>query len=199
MELGEKIKKLRRSKNLTQEELGEKLNISRVAISKWETGRGYPNIDSLLLLAKIFDVSVDSLLSTEEVITIAKEEIINEKDSTCSKIIALFNFMPLSLLFLPFFRSLGENEVFCSVFLFQSKSTSTLSLIFYFISIFASIGVAFTVLFWNAFTLKEKVLLSILSLSFLVLVFALTLQPYPATLAICLIVSELLFLFFERK
>ena len=52
MEFNEKLQKLRKEQNLTQEELAEKLFVSRTAISKWESGRGYPGIDSLKVIAK---------------------------------------------------------------------------------------------------------------------------------------------------
>lgn len=54
MEFGEKLQGLRKSKNLTQEELAEALYVSRTAISKWESGRGYPNIDSLKEISNFF-------------------------------------------------------------------------------------------------------------------------------------------------
>ena len=47
MEFNEKLQELRKNKNLTQEQLAEMLFVSRTAISKWESGRGYPSIDSL--------------------------------------------------------------------------------------------------------------------------------------------------------
>ena len=47
MEFHEKLQELRKKKGLTQEELAEMLFVSRTAVSKWETGRGYPSIDSL--------------------------------------------------------------------------------------------------------------------------------------------------------
>ena len=47
MEFSEKLQKLRKDRSLTQEELAEALFVSRTAISKWESGRGYPSIDSL--------------------------------------------------------------------------------------------------------------------------------------------------------
>ena len=50
--IGNKIKDLRTQKGLTQEELAEALYVSRTAISKWESGRGYPNIDSLKAISK---------------------------------------------------------------------------------------------------------------------------------------------------
>ena len=66
MEFHEKLQELRKSRNLTQEELAEALFVSRTAISKWESGRGYPSIDSLKEIAKFFCVTVDQLLSGEE-------------------------------------------------------------------------------------------------------------------------------------
>ena len=74
MTFGEKLKKLRTEARLTQDELSEKLFVSRTAISKWESDRGYPNIESLKELAKFFSVTVDDLLSTDEVLTIAEED-----------------------------------------------------------------------------------------------------------------------------
>ena len=67
MEFGEKLQELRKKKGLTQEELAEFLFVSRTAVSKWESGRGYPNIESLKAIAKFFLVTVDELLSCNEV------------------------------------------------------------------------------------------------------------------------------------
>ena len=54
MEFNEKLQELRKSRGLTQEELAEALFVSRTAISKWESGRGYPNLDSLKEISKYF-------------------------------------------------------------------------------------------------------------------------------------------------
>ena len=56
MEFGEKLCELRKSKGLTQEELAKDLYVSRTAISKWESGRGYPSIDSIKEISKYFSV-----------------------------------------------------------------------------------------------------------------------------------------------
>ena len=59
MEFHEKIQELRKSRGLTQEELAEALFVSRTAISKWESGRGYPSIDSLKEISSYFSISID--------------------------------------------------------------------------------------------------------------------------------------------
>ena len=74
MDFQDKLKELRKNRGLTQEELAQALFVSRTAISKWESGKGYPNIDSLKAISKYFCVSLDDLLSTDEIITIAEED-----------------------------------------------------------------------------------------------------------------------------
>ena len=54
MEFNEKLQELRKQKGLTQEELAVTLFVSRTAVSKWESGRGYPNIESLKTIAEFF-------------------------------------------------------------------------------------------------------------------------------------------------
>ena len=63
MDLGKKIMTMRNEKNLSQEQLAEKLNVTRQTISNWENGKFYPDIDSLVNLSKFFNVSLDVLLS----------------------------------------------------------------------------------------------------------------------------------------
>lgn len=74
MDFGEKLKALRTERGLTQEQLAAKLYVSRTAVSKWETGGGSPNLDSLQVVARLFDVSVDDLLSTDDLIVLARDE-----------------------------------------------------------------------------------------------------------------------------
>ena len=74
MEFNEKLQGLRKNKGLTQEELAEALYVSRTAISKWESGRGYPSIDSLKDISKFFSVSIDDLLSGEKLLSLAEKE-----------------------------------------------------------------------------------------------------------------------------
>lgn len=62
MELSETLLALRRGKGLSQEQLAEELNVSRQAISKWETGQSVPDLDKLVQLSRVFAVSIDELL-----------------------------------------------------------------------------------------------------------------------------------------
>ena len=74
MEFHEKLQQLRKKKGLTQEELAQALFVSRTAVSKWESGRGYPNIDSLKAIAQFYCVTVDELLSGEQMLNLAQQE-----------------------------------------------------------------------------------------------------------------------------
>lgn len=67
MKFEEKILALRKSNNLTQEELAEKLNVSRQSVSKWESGQAVPDLDKILALSAVFNVSTDYLLKTSEI------------------------------------------------------------------------------------------------------------------------------------
>ena len=74
MEFHEKLQGLRKKRGLTQEELAEILFVSRTAVSKWESGRGMPSIDSLKAISKFFSISVDDLLSSEELLVIVEDD-----------------------------------------------------------------------------------------------------------------------------
>lgn len=74
MEFGEKLQALRKGRSMTQEALAEALFVSRTAVSKWESGRGYPSIDSLREVSRFFGVSIDELIGADEVIAAASDE-----------------------------------------------------------------------------------------------------------------------------
>lgn len=67
MQFSQKLKALRTQHNLTQEQLAEMIYVTRAAISKWETGKGYPGIDSLKMLSQVFGVSIDELISEDDI------------------------------------------------------------------------------------------------------------------------------------
>ena len=65
MSFADNLKQLRKEHHLSQEELAELLDVSRQAVSKWEQGNGYPEVEKLLLLSSKLNISLDSLMSTE--------------------------------------------------------------------------------------------------------------------------------------
>lgn len=77
MELNAQIKKYRTELNLSQEELAEKVYVTRQTISNWENGKSYPDIHSLLLLSSLFNVSLDQLIKGD---IETMKEIINEQE-----------------------------------------------------------------------------------------------------------------------
>ena len=111
MTLGENLKKLRTDKNLTQEELAEILFVSRTAISKWESGRGFPNIESLKAISKYFSVSLDELLSGEELIVLAEQEQRQKEKHIKDMIFGLLDCGMALLLFLPFFGQKADGFI----------------------------------------------------------------------------------------
>ena len=64
--LGEHIAKLRRERHMTQTELADRLYITEKAVSKWECGNGFPDLDNIGKLAAFFDISIDELLQAKE-------------------------------------------------------------------------------------------------------------------------------------
>ena len=66
MSFSEKIKEIRKKQNLTQEQFAEKIFVSRNAVAKWESNRGYPDIQNLISISEIFGVSLDDLIKNDK-------------------------------------------------------------------------------------------------------------------------------------
>ncbi|MEQ2527815.1 helix-turn-helix domain-containing protein [Robertmurraya yapensis] len=75
MVFGEKLKKERIEKGWSQEELAEKLFVSRQSVSKWENGQNYPSIETIIKVSDLFDVTIDELLKSDEEL---KEKVIKD-------------------------------------------------------------------------------------------------------------------------
>jgi len=108
---GEIIKKLRTDKGLTQDELAEKIYVTRTAISKWESGRGFPNIESLKAISKYFSVSLDELLSGEEILAIAENDNKQKERTLRDLIFGLLDCGMALFLFLPFFGQKADGVI----------------------------------------------------------------------------------------
>jgi len=103
MEFNEKLQDLRKRNNLTQEQLSQKLHISRTAVSKWESGRGFPNIEALKNISKFFCVPIDQLLSGEELLDAAENDNNARRLRFLSLIFGIYDFMLISFIFLPLY------------------------------------------------------------------------------------------------
>lgn len=109
MELNLKIQELRRQKRLTQEELAEILFVSRTAISKWESGRGYPSIESLKAMSAYFAISIDELLSGKELMSAAEQDNRQKISHIQDIVFGLLDCAAVSFLLLPLFSQKAGN------------------------------------------------------------------------------------------
>ena len=66
MKFSEKIKEIRKMQNLTQEQFAEKIFISRNAVAKWESDKGYPDIQNLITISEVFEISLDDLIKNDK-------------------------------------------------------------------------------------------------------------------------------------
>ena len=190
MEFNEKLQELRKQKGLTQEELAERLFVSRTAVSKWESGRGYPNIDSLKAIAGFFSVTVDQLLSSEELLTAAEDS----QKQTVGRLrdlwFGLTDLCMALLLFLPLFATETDGGVQTASLLTLTVAEFYLTAAYYAVVAGAILtGIVTLALQGLAVTawIKIKTVLSLSIGVVAVLLFIISRQPYAATLAFCLL------------
>ena len=195
MEFNEKLQALRKQKGLTQEELADALYVSRTAVSKWESGRGYPSIDTLKDISVFFNITIDELLSGGELLNIAENDNKQKQSRFFDVVYGLLDVSAVLFFFIPFFAERGE--VIKSVNLL-SLSVSPYLKTAYFVLIIAVIllGVL-TLIFGGAFA-KYKNIFSIILTSILLLLFILNLQPYAATLVFAFLLIKALILKVSR-
>ena len=201
MELGEKLQELRKQRGLTQEELAAALFVSRTAISKWESGRGYPSIDSLRAISHFFSVSIDNLLSTDEVLAIAGEDCEQQKRRFFSLTYGLLDCGAAMLLFLPLFGQAAEGVVREVSLLALTGVSPWLKAVFIaLVTATALLGVAALALQSVSHSLwtRCRTGLSLLLSSAGVLLFILTRQPYAAVLLFAFLAAKAWLLLKER-
>lgn len=193
LEFNEKIQELRKQKGLTQEELAEILFVSRTAISKWESGRGYPNIDSLKAIAEFFNITIDELLSSKQLLSIAEQDSMAKTQQIRDLTFGLLDLSFLLLIFIPLF---GQKD---ADYIRQVSLLAIESIPIYIKMVYFSV-IAFTAVFgimlltlqdwdngiWIKIKSKISMLLSILS----VLIFIATLEPYVATFCFVLLIIK---------
>ncbi|MBR5270398.1 MAG: helix-turn-helix transcriptional regulator [Anaerotignum sp.] len=132
MEFCEKLQELRKSRGLTQEELAEALHVSRTAVSKWESGRGYPSIDSLKEISNYFSVTVDELLSGEKLIFIAEKENKSNIRNICDLLFGAADLLSFLLIVLPLYPKTVDGYIY-SVNLWMYTETAAYNRMVYWI------------------------------------------------------------------
>lgn len=151
MEFHEKLQELRKSRGLTQEELAEALYVSRTAVSKWESGRGYPSIDSLKEISKYFSVTIDDLLSGEALISIAERENKTNIQNLFDLLFGMVDMLSILLIVLPLYPRTVDGYVY-SVNLFEYTETSAMNRFLYW---FLFIGLIILGV-WKVFLVQVK-------------------------------------------
>ena len=192
MEFNEKLQELRKARSLTQEELAEVLFVSRTAISKWESGRGYPSLDSLKEISKYFSVSIDELICSEEIISAAEDEKKECIDKYVLLICSTLDILSALLLFLPVFGNSTGNPASVSLYALSDLSPWIKTVFVVLIALTVLNGICGVIIghfdksVWNRHRLITGMVLSVVEAAF----FILTRQPYPGIICLTILVVK---------
>lgn len=204
MEFGEKLQELRKSRGLTQQELAEALYVSRTAISKWESGRGYPSIDSLKEISGFFSVSIDDLLSGEKLVSLAKKENQSNIRHICDLLFGIVDLMNITLIILPLYPNLIDGYIY-SVNLFAYTQTRSFNRMVYWVLFVALIVIGGLKVVLNQMRIERgREIITAIStgLSIITVLFlGMTREAYAITMAFLLLIlkSILIFKNFRRN
>lgn len=198
MEFHEKLQELRKSRGITQEDLAEALYVSRTAVSKWESGRGYPGIESLKRIAEYFSVTIDDLLSGDKLLSIAEKENRSNIRNMCNLVFGIADVCFLLLIVLPLYPKTIGGYIY-SVNLFAYTEIPFVNRLIYWILFAMLIVSGLTKLLLTKYKgVKEhktvtgvSVILNVL----VVVLLALAREPYAVTLTFLLLVIKGLLLF----
>ena len=202
MELNEKLQELRKSRDLTQEELAELLFVSRTAVSKWETGKGYPSIDSLREISRYFSVSIDDLLSADKLISIAERENKSNIRNMCDIIIGIADVFALLLIAMPLYPK-TVNSIVYSVNLFSYAETSDLNLTAYwfmFLSLIAAGAAKLVMVYLKKISVQKTItiwssLINILT----VILLAVAGETYAVVISFLILMIKIIMIFEVNK
>ena len=176
---------------MTQEELAEALLVSRTAISKWESVRGYPSIDSLKEISSYFSVTIDDLICSDEMITLAE----NEKREFADKYVSLLcNVLDILLIILMFIPVFGNGADASSVPLFGLTETGMWIKIVYTAVICITVTAGICAQVFSRFDRPEQsrivLIAGAVSSTVLSAVFILTRQPYAGIICFTILVIK---------
>ena len=197
MEFNQKSQELRKKKELTQEELAEILYVSRTAISKWESGRGYPSIESIKEIAKFFSVTIDELLSSDEVLSIAEEDNKQKQLRFRSIVFGLLDISIIMFFFIPFFGQEAGGTLREVSLLFLNEITPYLRVVYYFVVIAVILFGVMTLVLQNClniFWVRYRDKISLILNAVAIIIFIMSLQPYAATVIFIFLTIKVLML-----
>ena len=193
MEFHEKLQELRKSRGLTQEELAEALYVSRTAISKWESGRGYPSIDSLKEISRYFSVTIDDLLSSENLLFIAEKENKSNLQNICDVLFGIIDLFSFILIILPLYPNTVDEYIY-SVNLLSYTETTPLNRTFYwlmFLSLIVTGIIKILTSKWKTDKISSATTLISMILHILIVLFlALTREAYATIVAFSLLILK---------
>ena len=201
MEFNEKLQQLRKQKEITQEELAAAIYVSRTAISKWESGRGYPSIDSLKALSEFFGITIDDLLSGEELLIIAEADTNQKQNYFRDLVFGLLDISIAMFFFVPFFGQ-ATNESVQAVSLLSFIEISSYLRIVYFAVVISIMTMGILILAFqkcqNIFWIKNKGTISLILNTVGILIFIISTQPYAAAFMFVLLIIKALLLIKSR-
>lgn len=183
MEFHEKLLELRKQKGLTQEELASFLYVSRTAVSKWESARGYPNIDSLKAISKFFGVTIDELLSKDKLLTVAEKDRREKKILFRALIFGLLDCSAAGFFFLPLFRQTADGVIQAASLLSLTEPAPYVRAAYYALILGLTAFGILTLGLQNcrqAFWLRSRFAVSLCFNALGLLLFTVSLQPYAA-------------------
>lgn len=192
MEFNEKLQELRKGRSLTQEELAEAIYVSRTAVSKWESGRGYPSIDSLKEISRFFSVSIDELICPDEIIAAAESDRKAVVGKYVSLVCGVLDVLLAVLLFIPVFGNGTGDPSSVSLFALTGISPWLRTVFAAFVSasvlngICGVIATSFDAPTWSRRFLVAGMVLSVLGVA----VFIATRQPYAGIICFALLVIK---------
>ncbi len=193
MEFNEKLQELRKKKGLTQEELAEALYVSRTAISKWESGRGYPSIDSLKDISKFFSVSIDDLLSGEKLLSLAERENKSNIRNMCDLLFGIVDLFAVILVVLPLYPNTIDGFVYSVNLLNYIQVSEFNKLVYWIIFILLMIiGILKVIITRIKAEKSNKILIEVsIAISILTVLFlALTREVYAVVVAFLLLLVK---------
>lgn len=193
MEVNKKIQKLRKENNLTQDQLAERLGVSKIYVARIENGKILPSVKDIKNIARILDVNVSDLTSFDDLIFIAENDNYNRLDRKTTLFFAILDILSISFIFMPFY--VKNNN---AMTLIELKPLSSLLYIAYLVLLIVSFIVGVLEIIFSANNKKNKLknvkIISVVVYAFSILIFALSKQSYITAFLFLFLMIKILFL-----